>query len=466
MGLAVWSQGGGRLWKVLRGKGLRYWLTALIVLVMSVWISPYVYDHLRIGNVGFADIRSATFQKLLAWGPTPPEPTFVKLVLIEDDEYWGTLAGRTPLKRDYLGRIVETLVRNNVHSIALDFDLRLPQPDTDHPSAFEIPADYRAETECLVCAIQSAANAGKKIILSTPIADREGYRREADVYQAYGLCGGRGKLRPRAETCNERQPPACPRNEAAIERNVSCGYIALPFEPLEIPGQIRLKDGSDLNSFSLAIARSSPTTRARGLRDAETVRSMRPEEARYTNFISEKQFRDHKAVFSVADLLQGNIDGDSLQSSSVIVGAHWSRRAIGRGGTVDLHSSPVGLIPGPILHANFTEALLGGRAFKKTSKETEHFWEIAFGIFAALAFALIPGVIGKIGVLLGLLVGLFLIQWIALHNFGIFFDALVPLLGLAMHSLYERILGGHGPHGVPLKPKRNAAKLARDKEAS
>ena len=78
------------------------------------------------------------FQWLLDHGPRPPEPKYVKIVLVEDDEYWeGSPAGRRPIKRSYLKDLVDHLVAAKAYVIALDFDLRTP-----NPASTEIPKDY------------------------------------------------------------------------------------------------------------------------------------------------------------------------------------------------------------------------------------------------------------------------------------------------------------------------------------
>jgi hypothetical protein len=69
-------------------KGARYWATAFIVFFLTITGSSYVYDYLNL-----TDARSKYFQKLLEYGPRPTDPKFVRIVLVEDDDYWhGDLA--------------------------------------------------------------------------------------------------------------------------------------------------------------------------------------------------------------------------------------------------------------------------------------------------------------------------------------------------------------------------------------
>jgi hypothetical protein len=64
--------------------------------------------------------------------------------------------------------MIDTLVTANANVIALDFDTRLPDPNS-----MEIPKDYQQETDTLILAIVSAATKGKRVILSTPIWEDE-----------------------------------------------------------------------------------------------------------------------------------------------------------------------------------------------------------------------------------------------------------------------------------------------------
>ena len=162
-----------------KAKGWGYWIGAAIVLIVATTGSHFVYEELRLEG-----LRELFFQTLAEWVPRPTEPRYTRLVLIEDDEYWkGELAGRRPIKRRYLAKLVADLAQANAHVIALDFDVRLPDP-----SSLAIPPDYVEETKVLIDAIKKAAASGVKIVLATPVSrkTRESteYRRDSDIYQA------------------------------------------------------------------------------------------------------------------------------------------------------------------------------------------------------------------------------------------------------------------------------------------
>jgi CHASE2 domain-containing sensor protein len=126
----------------------------------------------------------------------------------------------------------------------------------------------------------------------------------------------------------------------------------------------------------------------------------------------------------------------------VIVGGHWSTFAAGRGDSIDVHSTPVGPIVGAELQANFVEDILDGRTFGVSPAWFLHGTEIILSVIAAVAFALIWSFRGKLSGVLSLLLILLFIQWSVLHLFGVFFDAFVPITGLGLHAIYERLAGG------------------------
>ena len=412
----------------IREMGIRYWATAFIVFILTITGSPYIYDYLHL-----TDLRSKYFQLLIDWGPRPVDPKFVRIVLVEDDVYWRdqpwttaedgvskTLAGRRPIKRDYLAALVGKLAKANVKVIALDFDARLPDPNSN-----KIPEEYRGETKLLIQAITSAAKSGIKVVLSTPlwVNDQAEYVIDPDIYQASGLCKSGVRDVPDAEN-------------QAIQKNVTCGYISLPDDPLVVPLQIRLADGGLLNSFALAISRA--------IRSDYVCKLLRRvgTSTQYGNYISDEKFTKSNSTFSAHSVLQPETNNDELHGGAVIVGGHWSTFAAGRGDSIDVHWTPVGPIVGAVLQASFVEAILDDRMFGVSPAWFLHGTEIILSVIAAVAFALIASFWGKLSGVLSILLMLLFIQWSVLHLFGVFFDAFVPITGLGLHALYERLAGG------------------------
>jgi len=396
----------------LCGKRRLYWIIAVIVLSVSLTATPYVYGYLHLAHA-----RSWLFEELAKW-PRPLEPRFVKVVLVGDDEYWrGYPEGRRPIKRDYLAQLVQALDMAGAQVIALDFDVRLPDPE-----AMAIPARYKAETDALIRALLHAADSGKKVVLSKTIRfdNSGGYALDPDIYQVYGICA-------RLDKKGTWQSPGTADFSISerTSKNISCGYIALPYDELAIPGRLNLADGTYLDSFALAVAKA---------KNYDIVAKAGTNTS-YANYIPQDRMNDFHAILSAHDLLFAAPDKnkDRLQSEAVIVGASWSVFAYDRGTPVDIHSTPVGATVGAVIHENFAEAFLDSRDFPALPGWLVDGAEIVFALLAAIVLALWGPVIAA----LPLFIFLIAIQWLCLHMAGVFFDAFIPLLALTLHSLCD-----------------------------
>ena len=407
------------IWTLIKAKGRGYWTRAAIVLAVSVYASHYVYE-----NLNFRSISVSLFQEVTELLPRQSVPRFTGLVVIQDEEYWAELGGRRPIKRDYLARIVNALVEANAHVIALDFDMRLPDAHTG-----TIPAEYMAETKQLIDAIKNAAIKRKKIVLSTPLSLKDGeYYRDLDVYQVMGLCARQ------APDSAATKPPAGS-DEDKIARNVTCGYIGLPYDFLAIPGRLPIVGEPALDSFALAIARARNPSLIRRLEASQRI----GETDRYGSFISDKKFRNNDTMMRANELLGGSPRADIFEANAVLVGGEWSSQAAGRGPLIDLHNSPVGFIPGLFLHANFVEAILDDRTFAPAPGWALHAIEVVFGIISGGVFAVLFHARAKMAGFMILVLTAFFAQWVLLHQLGMYFDALFPVAGLAIHSICERL---------------------------
>src|SRR5690348_8409826 len=207
----------------LRAKGRTYWAIAAAVLVGGLYFQHYLYDALHL-----AGARAELFATLFNLDPRPLLPRHVKVLLIGDEEYWKSqkLAGRRPINRDYLAQLVDTLAdpHADIHVIALDFDMRLPDPE-----ARAVADYYLGETRNFIKAVVTAANANKIVVLGKTVgldAQRR-YMLDPDVYQLFGLCKPAGP----GEWDNQGT------DEYRVTRpnNIRCGFLELPYDPLVIP---------------------------------------------------------------------------------------------------------------------------------------------------------------------------------------------------------------------------------------
>ncbi len=408
-------------------------------------VEPLVDKYLELFRV-----RYWLYQQISVLSPRPLEPRFTKVALIGDYDFWKCEPeGRNPISRDYLARIVDALDVAGAPIIALDIKERLPDPQSN-----EIPPPYLAETDTLIRSIARAAEHGRLIVLSRTIVDDGdgGFITQPDIYQSYGICVARDRY-GKPLTPYPYKIPISPK----AQRNITCGYIALPPDKRRLPLTLDVGANHHLDSFALAIARAwdhygVPAANART--DYGSYISGAALEARHATFDAAQLFRGPRSDRDPkkCDPKNGSSSWDhaldpdtafwkSLRHFAVIVGGEWSSSGYGAGDLIDQHYTPVGTINGAIIHENFAEAILDGRTFAYFTELDLHLLEIVFAIAAAFVFAAYSGFWVKLGVFAGLTTILVLIQWAMLLVFGTFFDAFIPLLGLWLHSLIERFVG-------------------------
>lgn len=383
-------------------KGWRYWVRLAMFVVIGAWLGHWLGAH------GFwIDVRYQMHQMIAQLGPFPHSPRETRVVLIGDEEYWkGPLAGRRPIKRDYLGQLVEALDSANAAVIALDFDLRSPDPT--RPA---VAKDYRDETSRFVGAIVSAAKR-RPIVLPKTIGHgaTERYALEADIYDEAGLC---------------------PTPSTAGHPNVYCGYIALPHDIRLIPPPLPIEQGAMLKPFALAIVAAS----GRGTADFERPRSLY-----HGAYIPEERFRDGGMVFLASDVLTKPQTRQRLANKIALVSGAWSRFAYRRGGTTDTYPTPVGPMSGVFIHANYAEALLSDQTYPAIPDAAGTALEVVLVVLGALVFAVETRPARKFWIVIGLCAFLFVVNYVIFQNLGRFFDGFVPLIFVAVHALVDQVL--------------------------
>jgi len=68
----------------------------------------------------------------------------------------------------------------------------------------------------------------------------------------------------------------------------------------------------------------------------------------------------------------------------VIIGGGWHQYGVDSGPQNDAHESPVGLVYGAFVHANYVEALLDSRAYSPMKEGWAITLEVGFSAFLAL----------------------------------------------------------------------------------
>jgi hypothetical protein len=110
-----------RLWsRQVLSKGAHYWFTVIFLICLGVGIGDWL-DRQKFGD----DLRFQMFRWLQELSPRREHSVRTAIILINDEDYWkGSLGGRTPLKRDYLAKLVSVLDSAEPAVIALALDLR------------------------------------------------------------------------------------------------------------------------------------------------------------------------------------------------------------------------------------------------------------------------------------------------------------------------------------------------------
>ena len=385
----------------INARGWKHWTSVLALTALGTFLG---YHASEAGLL--IDLRYRLHQYMTNLNPRPLDIRHTAVVLIGDEEYWrGELAHRRPIKRDYLARLLLAVDGANPTLIALDFDLSAPEPS--YPT---IRPDYHRETRELVEAIRRIATRRPLVLPQTVGGGSGGYVLEADVYDHWHLC-------PRSP--QEKQGP-----------NIFCGYIALPNDMRLLPPRLLLSNGLYLDSFAAAAARARRPFAPAGEQSIALG---------YGSFIPYERYKSQLAVVTAGDVFTRVEERRKLEHRVVLIGSGWSRLAYGRGGLADGHSSPVGVIPGVFVHANYVEAILDGRAYRPIPEWVGISAEVLVVLAAALVFAARLPPWRKAGAIAFLCICLGLFSYLLFQNLGRFFDAFIPLLMVAGHAVFEQV---------------------------
>jgi len=375
-------------------KGSWYWSKVAILIVVGIFVGDWLTE-----SEYWIDQRYRIYQFLQNRLPRKPHPQRTVLVLIGDYEYWrGELAGRAPIKRDYLAKVLEVLDSANPAVIAFNFDLRSPSPDGN---PVEISA-YEGETLKLLEAVKLSSH-HRKIVLPKTIGqdNQKNYVSESDIHNGYNFEGG----------------------------DVLYGYIALPGDTRQVPLlSLQIQNGPAIDSFCQAIVRA----------DNEAILQEHHEEDTlpYGGYMTIDKF-----TILTANQVLGR-DSEALRKLAhkvVILGANWHKRGFNRGDWIDVYDSPIGGVPGTLIQANYVEALLDSRIYRPWKGWVLKLIEVIQALMIAIPFAFEMRFLSK--TLAVALISSFLIAFslLSLMVFGLFFDFFIPVILVLGHGLIEQI---------------------------
>lgn len=372
-----------------------HWVTVAVLIALGVFIGEWLGSH-RI----WIKLRYKLYQSAQRFNPRETYPKRTALVLIGDEEYWkGELAHRSPIKRDYLARLIRALDKAGPEVIALDFDLRLRVPNGSLPEH----SDYAKETGEFLATVREVSQRRTIVLARTIGRDREGRPvSEAAIYDGFDFQGG----------------------------DVRSGYIELPYDLRQVPMPLKLHSGP-LDSFSVAIVRPLDP---HSIHVAEVDGSLP-----YGTFIEHEHFSSLPASevlsFPGIDLRR------KLRNKVVIIGAAWSKFAYKRGELVDSDDTPIGKVGNVFMHANYAEALLDQRTYRPLDKTVVMWLEILLSFGVAVLFSIETRKFLKGVVVVCALLGAVFANYVLWQNLGLFFDFFIPLVLLIGHALVEQVAG-------------------------
>jgi len=382
-----------------------HWVRVVVLITVGLYGSYYIREYKL-----WVDLDLYPYQRLSELGWRALEPRYTALVFIDNEAFWrGELAGRNPVKRDYLARLISVLDDAGADVIALDIDLRSPDPNGrpfDH-------VDYARETAQLVDTIKAVA-VRRRVVLSRALGTNTDhqYVAQANIYDEAGFCREDG-------------------NFGAL--GVYCGYIELPVDIRLVPPMLPLVGGGRMPSFALATIdakkRKSPNE---GVEPAE-------DRLWYGSYIPAVAFEQQ--TFLAREILNESpeVRRRELESKIVLVGGSWSQFAFERGPGFDLWPTPIGLIPGVLLHANYVEALLDGRIYTSLPEWEMLLIELALLLLCLLPFELQLSTMSKTISVFGVCTLLLSIDYVLFQNLGRTVDVFLPLVLLAAHAGFEQV---------------------------
>jgi len=388
-------------------KGAWHWVRFVILLVVAYFAGRALKKLPQLTDLRYWIYR----HQIQMQHGAPDYPRRTAVVTIEDNDYWGPeFAGRSPVRRDLVAKILDKLRLAGVNTVVLDFDLRSPDPTLKNLD-FEV---YKHEDDALTDAIKAMCTAGQSLVIGASV---------------------RGKTSPYT-----KMPSIYSQKVAEDPKAYSCmheGHIQLPFDLRLVAGQIAIANSQPLDSLALAAVKIADPI-------AYNAAIANPERGfRYGRYLSESEYSSHgdtRFRYSWSDL-QGAKSEDlrkELADKVVLIGGAWHTYAKNQGQETDQYNSPMGPMAGVFIHANYIEALDGERGtFAPVSDLSVEILELTLAIALALIGALEIHAAWKWGAFAASCAISFVLTYVLLENLGIFLDFLVPLFILIGHTLFE-----------------------------
>lgn len=386
-----------RLWERLRSKGLKHWIFAATLIVAS-FFAGHILNEQNFWIQG----RYVVYQRFIELFNRPHAKRTTLVMINDEDYFYGPFAARKPLKRDLLAQLISKLDEANPQVIALDVNLSLPGSERDLTTN---AAPYQKETDELINAVKSASEK-RTVILARTLMRTDSieptYKPLPAIYDYYSL----------------------------NEKTVLKGYITLPTDIRRVPVALWAADDRPLHSFASAIVSAVDK---KSLEKIDVNENGFP----YGKFIYPEDFTTRSA----SEIL--NMDAETLKDvfgfKIVIIGGSWHRDGVDRGPKNDGHPSPVGVIDGAYIHANYVEALLDSNTTPSMKESRSLLIDLFFAVILTAGLSLV-GNFGKLILVAILSLLMFVVSYLAWQNLGIYFDIVIPVFLLLGHVIFEKII--------------------------
>ena len=395
------------------------------------------------------------------------------VVEVDDDTFWTKLGGTQPTNRHFLGEVIQAAAGGNAAVIALDFQLKSPTDQWgDSP-------ERGADNAYLERAIHQATSRHIPVVLTTGLIPLQGqskagfgfekqWRREPNIFDDRALvcpssiwkpdsCANPSLRRgPKAED-DSRQPG---NSEIGRDAGVSVGFINLPTDKRMIPlswnvqefDQNQEKSNLELSSFALQIVNAyedADNITPRTETNPRIQAAINQDQFVYAGFLKPGAFErpdesapgegDSTVSLSAQNVIQNEQTRYLLNHRIVIIGATWHVFGSGRGPAVDAYPTPVGLIPGVYLHANYVESLLDQRFAGPLPVYAALLVDLGFGYLLLVVMHWAEGNAWRLIVMFACVLIPVLAAYILMVNLGRYLDFVIPMLLLFLHIPIDRL---------------------------
>jgi hypothetical protein len=374
------------------GERIRHWLivTALTLAGVLLADSP-VLSHTR------DRIYLWLEQRLLRSNRS------VVVVAIDDNEFWrGEPGGVRPLDRRYLANLLTKIAAADPTVIGLDVGLETNTPNKA-PEWEALPPAATYFLTTLHTIVRTCP-----LVLPRTIEGKPPFHPEYDLFDA------------------------TPFPDDAF---VAYGHTNCALDLRQIPTRVIMENGRLLDSFALAVTRTV-------VRDVRAELNDPREPWPYSFFLPNSAFAPKNAPVGPDGLLTAHAVLAAtptevrkwLRHQVVIVGGTWHATPHG-GDLQDGHATPIGNLPGVLVHANYVQSLLWDAMYAMP-----HAWRLSIEVLLSLAISIVflrARRWRRLLLVLAMLITVVLLTWVFSAAIGIFFDMVVPIAFVGVHAIWE-----------------------------